>query len=550
MKMRGSSTGNPNRHTPTLGVTLDFDAVRIVYLRRGRIARWLTQPYPEDLHPGAAGFAEFLKETLAPFRDHLHTPQCWALAPLPSLQVRYLKIPKAQLSQRSALVYWTFRKECPFDTHTHLFDYAEEGIINDHGEKQILVTAYTVAFADIEHFSSLFKQAHFPLDGLVIPHFAIRNLHQMGWLDHEAFALTLYVGDEASAVQIHADQKVMYSRMFKTGLQSLLSEGRGAHPEYSDQRLLAHLRAPIVESDDTERRMQPALDRLVQQIERTQGAYQSMFENTGEVQSFHVMGEPAAWPRLMAMLRESMAIPIDAMDVFHESRLPRQTPAPENPCERALYAMAAATALSASRQTPNLLDTHINQELEIRRHHHRLGWVAALLLSVGGVAGIYYGLQEWALRLQEPIRQIAMQLAEYEPAVTREQVDARLQELNQEHERLSRLAKDCRPAALIYELAALTPQEIRLLSLQMQLHPHWMAPPTRSSPPERVVMEGRISGEEVPIDDPQSDLVAFVMALDDHPLFDSVSILQSALDADGSMRFEIMARPGAAGRDI
>jgi len=548
MKAYASSNINPKRHGPTLGVTLDHDAVRIVCLHRGRIARWHTQPYPDGLHPGAPGFAEFLRETMAPFHDHLHTPHGWLLASLPSLQVRYLKIPKVRPSQLSALVYWTFRKECPYDAQTHLFDYAVEGSVKEQEGKHLLVTAYTVSFADIENVRALLEQAQFPLTGLVIPHFAIRNLYQAGWLDHEQSALTLYVGEEASALQIYADQQVKYSRMFKTGLRSLLSEGRAAQPDDADPRLLGHLRAPLVESDEIERHMQPALERLVQQIERTQGACQRAAAVPGEAQVLHVMGEPAAWPRVLAMLRERVSFSIDVMDVFHESRLPRQTLAPENPCERALYAMAAATALSAPMQTPNLLDTRIDQELKVRRHRHRLGWAAALVLSAAAVAGLYTGFEAWAVRLLEPISQVSAQLAEYETQITHERVDARLQELNQEYERLSRLAGDCRAAALIYELAALTPHEIRLLSLQLQLHPHWLHPPTRSSAPERIVMEGRISGEDVPIHDPQVDLIAYVMALDDHPLFNSVSILQSAVERNGVMRFEIMARP--AGRDI
>ena len=111
----------------TLGIHLDIDCLRGVEVVRGRIAQWFRIPYPAGLHPSSQEFPAFLKARLADYYSVLRHTITWVVGPTPSLQVRFLSLPKVRPSQMPNLVYWTFRKEIPFDAAQTVFDFSAEG---------------------------------------------------------------------------------------------------------------------------------------------------------------------------------------------------------------------------------------------------------------------------------------------------------------------------------------------------------------------------------------------------------------------------------------
>jgi Tfp pilus assembly PilM family ATPase len=220
-----------------VGVHLDVDSLRVVEVSRGRVARWASVPYPPDVAPGTPEFPAFLKKNMADFHSAFHRTSLWVVGPLPSLQVRFLSLPKTRPRQLPNLVYWTFRKEIPFDPVQTIFDYDTEGDAAAGAAKKTTdATAYTVSRGDVDALMGQFEAAGLPVDGVVIPSFALRNLFGVRSLAHVGPALGLYAGSDSSALLFFKGKQVIAHRVFKTGMNVVLDVLRDRYPDWSQAK--------------------------------------------------------------------------------------------------------------------------------------------------------------------------------------------------------------------------------------------------------------------------------------------------------------------------
>jgi Tfp pilus assembly PilM family ATPase len=533
-------------HPATLGVCCDHDAVRLVLFRHGHLEQWATHVYPEHGRPGEPGFTALLQDALAPFaRRHA---RCWVLAPLPSLQVRYLRIPKTAPRHRPATVYWTYRKEHPFDPATTVFDYAEEGELRHRTSPQLLVTAYTVARSEIEQVQAWLRAAGGQVDGIIIPHFAMRNLWQCGWLrDHDASAF-LYVGDEASSIQIHVNGEVAFSRVVKTGLRSMLREACDKQVVDNDAACLDALRAltPQPLSSAVEERISPALERLMQQVERSITAYLSR-DPAAEIDALHLLGEPAAWPRVLHQISGQLGMRVEPVDMFNSEHVARTTEPPQEPHERVLYGMAAATALACPIQTPNLLDTHIERQVLLSRQRRRMAWTAAAALWLVMVGAAYGLLQFWALRQQHALAQVEARAAEFPEQLTRDVIQQRLVDLEVQQQGARAAVRAMWPAALLQAVTESVPTSIYLSRWQLDVRDE----AGESARPARHALHlvGYVIAPEMTDSERQAQLMGWVMTLDGLALVDAVEVQRAgATDDPRRTDFELSVWPASAPR--
>lgn len=162
----GSRTG--------IGISVEIDAVRLAESSGGRVIRCAEVSYPPGVTPQGDEFSTFLRRCLSGFSSSWQRASVWATGSLPSLQIRCLALPaQPRGGSVTDLVYWTFRKDVPFDTAGTVFDY---GIEDSGGADGMRVSAYTVDRLEFERFTAPFTQAGIRLDGVVIPSFAMRAL--------------------------------------------------------------------------------------------------------------------------------------------------------------------------------------------------------------------------------------------------------------------------------------------------------------------------------------------------------------------------------------
>lgn len=517
-----------------VGVHLDLGALRVVEVSHGHVKDWQSTPYPPGLHPGAPGFAEFLKSTLADISGIRHAP-VWAVAPMPSLQVRFLSLPKVRPRQISNLVYWTFRKEIPFDAARTCFDYDLEGDGAASGQqRQIDVTAYTVAHDDVNALTALFKEAGIELEGVMIPSFAMRSVFRSIHLPPGEVTLGLFVGEDASSIMFMKGSHVVAHRVFKTGMNAMLDVLRDRHPDWSISRAheemtraLGSVAAGKLALDPAETRLQEtvqaAFGRLVQQVERSVSAY-LVGRADDEIKTIHVAGTLAALPTLMEHLGNRLGLQAVPLTGFSGRKGPRtsEKSGELSAAEAAALTIAHGTALADPGQAPNLLHTYVKREREHRTIHARR------LTLVGGVAGVLLLLLANGMvtranqRLRGELAQQQVRLERFAPYPDRPMIDSMIAEATRDSARLKTMARRCLPVAALNQLASYTPRDIRLQQIAL----------TGSGKSGRmeIELEGQVGGEPGL---QESRLASYIMRLEDSRLFERVALGRATEGREG-----------------
>ncbi len=529
----------------TIGVQVDRDALRVVEINHGHITAWATAPYATGLTPQSPEFPQFLKKALESFEPVRREAHIWVLGCFPSLQVRFLSAPKTRPSQVSNMVYWTFRKEIPFDAALTVFDYDVEGEQVEGASRKIDVTAYAVVQSDLDALSAMFARAGYRLAGVVTPHFAMRNLFRARWLNHEHTTLSLYVGEESSSVQIQSGGHVAFSRVFITGMNAILDVLRERHPERTPAQAFEQLRgSDRDEVSESREIIRPALGRLMQQVERSMAAY-LVGRSAEEIKRIHVMGALAALPRLVDEMGAQWGIKTLPVHVIEPPHLAAGVAPPADEQESALLTMAAAVALSNEGRTPNLLHTYVKREKAARARRTRKLVTAisclALALLLAGHA-ITMRINGRKMRELEALEERA---AQYTPGLDRDMIGRLVAEVQARHTRFRSIARNCRSIAVLNQLATLTPPDIRLASIRISLDPRDVKDRGESADLERVRIEGMVRG--LP-ETQESRLASYVIQVEDDELFEGVSVAKSIPGREGSepvLLFEMDVRLAA-----
>ena len=536
-----------------VGVHLDIDSLRVVEVSRGRVARWASVPYPPDLAPGAKGFPAFLKTSLAEFHSAFHRAALWVVGPLPSLQVRFLSLPKTRPRQLSNLVYWTFRKEIPFDPAQTIFDYDTEGeaIAAGAAKKTTDATAYTVGRGDVDALVDQFEAAGLPVDGVVIPSFALRNLFGVRPLAHAGPALGLYVGSDSSALLFFKGKQVIAHRVFKTGMNVMLDVLRDRHPDWSLAKTYQAIRAalvappaePVSAADERiAETVHVAFERLIQQVERSLAAYQAG-QSEEEIQNIYVAGSVAGLPGLVKELGTKLGLASSPLDLFRPGLMEAGVAPPAGPEEAGMLTLALGAAFSDPARTPNLLHTYVGRAQEARRARWRLvalvGGIVGLVLLAA--AGGWIGQRN--RRLRSELETVQVQIRQFAPYPDRAMIQTMLKEAASDSRQMKNMAGRSLPVAALNQLALGTPPDVRLTSIVLDRAAEAQAgkkgkDAAAAGPKIRVQLNGMVLG---PPGAQESKLASYVLRLEDAEMFERVSVSRSEEGREGQQQVLLFA---------
>ena len=541
----------------TLGVHLDLDSLRVVEVNRGRIARWFCVPYPDGLQLDSKEFPAFLKVRLAEFYSVLRRPFTWVVGPTPSLQVRFLSLPKVRPRQVPNLVYWTYRKEIPFDAAQTVFDYGLEGgdSPSSGSAKKMDATAYTVAQPEVDALVGLFTHAGIHVDGIVIPSFAMRNLFQSQSAGgHAETAMGLYVGEDSSSIMFVRGKQVVSHRLFKTGMNVMLDVLRDRYPDWSPVNAYRIVRAALepgapeapppagLAADDSKQireAVHAAFGRLVQQVERSMSAY--MVGRTEEIKNIYVLGPMAGIGSLVQELGNKLGVNSQPLDLFRTAQFVDKSSATRGPGEAGMMSIALGAALSDRARTPNLVYTYVKRNLEAS------GVRAKKMLLAVGIVGValMIGAGQMAYRANDRTRRELKTCMEniqrYPPIPDRAMVQRMSDKAVANSVQMKRMALRNLPMAALNQLALLTPEDVRLYVLVLE--PEGIgsaaarhAKKTRSAdagadPAIRIHMEGLVLGE---LGAQESKLASYQLRLEDADLFEGTRLLRAEAGVEGS----------------
>ena len=546
----------------TLGVHLDLEALCLAQVVHGGLVEWTRVPYPNGLRPGAQGFAAFLKETVNEFYPLHRRATIWAVAPLPSMQVRFLSIPKVRPRQLSNLVYWTFRKEIPFDPMLTVFDYDVEGEVSTPGEsKRVDVTAYTVAQADVDTVNGWFIQAGLHLDGLMIPSFALRNVFRLHMPGLSGTVVGLHVGDDSSSIMFIKGRHVVSHRVFKTGMNVMLDMMKDRHPDWTTEHAfrvmgeaLKHEVDAIPEqsglvADDAARikeSIHVAFGRLFQQVERSVSAY--LVGRSGEeVGVMYVSGAITGWPSLVSELGTQLGMSSRILNPLEAFRLKDATHASITEAEGGSMAIALGAALSDSVTSPNLLHTYVKREQDTRVLRLRR-WVTVLgSATLIGMILVYVLFARMNRTTRIELEGYRKQVAQFNPYPDREMIQTMVTRAAADSARLKRMAQRCLPISALMGMAVQIPNDIHLEGFSITStaeikDPRRSGSSLNSDEPStryRVHLDGMVLG---PSASQQSKLASYMLRLEDTELFEQVSLARTEAgtkDGDSVLLFGI-----------
>lgn len=539
---KDSSSGVPGEPIgrDVLGVHLDVDSLRMVLVRRGRILRWQCIPYPDGMRPDTEDFPAFLKTHLDPMQPVFRRAALWVVGPLPSLQVRFLSLPRARPRQLANLVYWTFRKEIPFDAAQTVFDFDVEGeVAAGTTAKRVEATACTVARADLEALVGPFEQAGHAVDGVVIPSFALRNLFRVHLPASAGPVLGLNVGPDASALLFFKGRQVVAHRVFKTGMNVMLDVLRDRHPDLSSAAAYRTIKDALNTAGTAEASggeaaqvastVHIAFGRLVQQVERSMSAY-LVGRSEEEIQAVHVAGCMAGLPGLVTELGSRLGLSSQPLDLFDPGRLDDKTPPVSGPEEAGMMAMALGAALSEPARTPNLLHTHDKRTRETRRKGWRLVLAACGMLGLALLLGAGGGIRQHNRVLRRELEACRTRAHAYTPGPDRAMIEAMTVQAVRNQQDLRVMAGRALPLAALNQVALATPEDIRLTAVVLEreisaVKPGKGARPAAAAMPEvSIRLDGMVRG---PAGGQESKLAAYMLRLEDAGLFRQAELKRS-----------------------
>jgi len=559
---------------PTVGVDIGHQYIRMVKTARMPDGQWRLMDkgrvsLPEGLSRKDPEFAGFLKTSLTRFRGSSKRMNLWTNISAAGVDVRYTHIPKVSGKQIETAVYWTIRKDTTFDEKEYIFDYELQGEVIDQGVPKLSVMIYTAPRSELEELRNLFHRSGFPLSGISITPFALQNLFRTKWLPfQDSPVASLLVGNDYSRIDIFHQGKLVMTRGIKAGTRSMLDSLQEKLSEHTaanavkDENLPPLTREQAREllysispdtlldekpddalqltTSDIFHMVLPAINRLVQQVERT-FEYFGANSGYGKVNNLYISSAMNMYRPLADYIGDQLGIEKKILDPLGH-KISQALPASETimVTERIALIPALALALSDPDHTPNFIFTFRDREKQagLARINKLIltGFIVSLMICAG--IFIYQG-HLLKVRITQRDR-VARELARFTPRLDQVEVMRMAGMLKSQHPDGERYLS----MAVISELSGLTPFHIQLLSVRANLNEALKtkaAETTKnvSSTPVNhensktirlLEIEGIINGERKIL---ESLLAQYVMKLDASPLFGEISIQKNDIEPLG-----------------
>jgi type IV pilus assembly protein PilM len=397
--------------------------------------------FSHGLTKGSPEINNLLKISLHEFAGSIESCDFWTIVTTGDYNVQYIKIPKVSKKQLENVIYWTAKKESPFDEKEVVFDYELQGEISDQGIPRYSVMVYTIPRTEIEKIKELFVDIGVPLSGITIAPFAIQNIFRTKWLPPEepTFA-SLFIGNDFSRIDIYSKDNLVMTRGIKTGINSMMEsieESIAEKPERlklnkKDVRSILYsldnetaskpnMNLPVkLSKDEIFEMIAPVLERLSRQIERTLDYYASSVGQE-KVGLLYVSTSMDVYDNLLNFLNEQLGIKTKFFDPFIHQAI--SSPLNEiSLSEKVALVPVMGVALSENSRTPNLIFTYVEeyQEITRKRINRTIFTTFGVILVICLITLIVQSMETIALGNQKELLQ--KELALHNPILSAEKV--------------------------------------------------------------------------------------------------------------------------------
>lgn len=548
--------------TATVGIDIGHEFLRLVRAVKTAGGRWEVLDRRRFALPPKTGretpeFASFLKSSLASLCGPAGRTELWVSMSAANVDVRHIRIPKVAKKQIANAVYWTVRKETPFDEKELILDFETQGEVIEQGIPKLAVMVYTAPRREIEDLRGLFEGIGWPLTGISIVPFSVQNLFRTSWITaHDGNIASLFIGNDFSRIDIYAADNLVMTRGIKAGMSSMvealvesLNEGRGpgqAQVTFEEGRRILRSLSPDspplapgetgygMDQEEIFRTVLPALERLTRQAERTFEHYAATVPGERIIR-IYVSGAMNLYPPVVDYVGSQLGIASAALDPLSEQAIAVCPDVDDRDClsERIAFGPALGLALSDNHHTPNLMFTYRDREREgsiTRINRSVFAVFIALVLVCAGI----FAFQNLAMaKKRATLAGIERQIEQLGPPLDQNRLLQSAAKVTQRRQLSRGYAERYLGMVLISELAALTPGNIRFTDLKISLGPVRTgdAPPQPSETAkprvEEVTVEGLILGDRALF---ETTLAAYVMTLEASPLFRQVVVQKNGVE--------------------
>ncbi|MFT7301574.1 MAG: type IV pilus assembly protein PilM, partial [Akkermansiaceae bacterium] len=546
----------PWRQGATVGIEIGYSTIYMVLLRKasdGRICfeECRTFEFDPGLRPESPLFTPILKAALQQFCGSSKELAIWAAPRLDRARVHHLNLPQVSPTRLPGAVYWGLQREEPFLEKETVVDFqVEEGGAPN---ASLNITGVIVDREGIEEIQQAFSRAGYPLTGIGIPLFALRNLVNLrGNEKQDAPVLICKLGQRTTSVSVLFEGRLVFTRNLPLGLQHLgeallvktLVKELDPAPSLAEAYLAeaCHLVLKLgweeeaLSSDECQQHenvlelLRPILLRMVRQIERTMEYYQSNFD-TEPIETIFLGGAIAARGHLFQYISGQLSPRVIAIDPFDTPELQAKTALPADNADRIAYGPAFGLALEGAQLGINL--TYTYKECQDENKHRKIATaVSILLIFLTAATTFFHHRQQTQLRslnaerddLDRSLSSLGLRLTETIITEATEKVRA-LQE------RRRAATKRYEGLALLSEITRLTPENISLLHVSVAMgssitlldDPAAKGRPIKTAADAKgtLLLKGIVNGERSSL---ETSLTIYIARLDQSQLFHAVEV--------------------------
>jgi type IV pilus assembly protein PilM len=544
----------------TVGVDIGYNDLKLVKIsqssdKKHKLLDYRRVPFEPGIFKENPQFPHFLKSALTNFCGASKKIEIWSPVSSSRVDTRHIKIPKVPKNQISNAVYWTYKKETPFDDKKVVFDYEILGDIVENGVQKKEVMACTAPKEEIEELKKIFSKSGFPLTGITFFPFASQNLLKTQCLEPiENTICFLYIGMDWSRIDIFSHENLRFSRGIKAGINSMIKairneidKNQAKHSVKSGNRKDSVITETLGKNWDTETNQAknilftlinnspsfaekgeefyfkkeeifkiifPVLQRLVRRVETTLKHYSLNFgnENIGKV---YVSGELSTYKPLVSYIENQLDIPVETIDPFTSgTHFSSEVSNPESASIRASFAPTIGVALSNNSFTPNLIFTYKDkQKLGNIRFFNRTIFSTSLFFMAICI-GIYFWKGHLVNQKKAQASQLQQQLEIYNPYVDEKLMLEQITQIERKKQALEECGKKYLDIAVISEICNLTPHNIQLLSFTANLP---RIPQKKGESQKMVlVLDGIVVGDRQTL---ETSLASYLVSLKNSPIF-------------------------------
>ncbi|MEW6673276.1 MAG: pilus assembly protein PilM [Thermodesulfobacteriota bacterium] len=569
----------PFKKKTVVGVDIGRNTLKLVAINQStekkmELLDYSIVPFEADLNKDSPQFSRFLKSALTAFCGSARAVEIWSAISSANVETRYVKIPKVPSKQIYNAVYWTYKKEVSFNEKTDLFDFDILGEITDNGVRRIEVICYSAPIQEIQDLRNIFERSGYPLTGISIVPFAVQNLLRTQWLDPEVKNLcNLFIGKDWSRIAVFSEGNLVLSRDIKAGIISMIeairevvdqhTEGGTGRPAAGDltpagesslekatgpddnlSSKLFHLlvqnptetlvafEGVTYQKEEIFQIIQPALERVVRQVERTIEHY-NLHYTRDSVGKIFVSGQVCTNREIVEYIGKQLDLPIEVIDPFKTNpSFLENVAVPQATGDRGSLVPAIGMALSDNSITPNFIYTHKEkQQLATTLLFNRAAFgILVLLLTL--CVGINYW-QGHLIKLKKGIqKQLQRQVDSSIPYVDQNLIIQMVAQKQQNIATLNKIGRRYMGAAVISEVARMTPENVKLLNLTLELggveDPKASDKKTADKNVKKMLtLEGVILGDRLTF---EASLASYLVNLKKSPIVSQAKIQRQAVE--------------------